>query len=77
MAPLARDLLRIVAPSAAEAAAKLEADQKTKKQQAVDAFKSFRTRLRQRREFRLLAAERDKAELERLFNPEDGPEPPS
>lgn len=77
LAPLARDLVRIVAPSAAERAAGQDVDLRSKKEQAADALKTFKIRMRQRREFRLLAAERDKAELEKLFDPDGGSEPPS
>lgn len=76
-APLVRDLIRIVVPDAAERGARQEVDARSKKQRAIDAWKDFRVRMRDRSLARRLAAERDRAELEKLFNPEDGPEPPS
>lgn len=76
-AALGKELLRIFVPSAEEAAARLEVKSKTKKQLAVEAIAAFKINMRKRRESRLLAAERDKAEIDQLFEPESGSKPHS
>lgn len=67
-AELARDLLRIALPSAAEKAASLENRQAEEALDARGAFRKFASAARGDSLARRLAAERDAAEIERLKN---------
>lgn len=65
LAPLAQDLVRVIAPSADEKAKTLEVDQKTKTQRVKEAFKSFAADVSKSSLERRLQDDRDREALKR------------